>query len=71
MEGAALPGTGEMKSRISRSCSGLLGGYPGISEGASTRLGEVEDEEGEESVEEEESGEIEVEDVLENAPEVP
>ncbi|MBW0463550.1 hypothetical protein O181_003265 [Austropuccinia psidii MF-1] len=42
-----------------------------MSEGASARLGEVEDEEGEESVEEEDSGEIEVEDALENAPEVP
>ncbi|MBW0573832.1 hypothetical protein O181_113547 [Austropuccinia psidii MF-1] len=54
-----------------RSFSGLLGGYPGISECARGRLGEVEDEEGEEYVEEEDSGETEVADALENAPEVP
>ncbi|MBW0545835.1 hypothetical protein O181_085550 [Austropuccinia psidii MF-1] len=48
-----------------------MGGYPGMSEGAKTRLGEVEDEEGEESVEEEDSGETEVADALEIAPEVP
>ncbi|MBW0499637.1 hypothetical protein O181_039352 [Austropuccinia psidii MF-1] len=41
-----------------------------MSEGARARLGEVEDEEGEESVEEEDSGETEVADALENAPEV-
>ncbi|MBW0591308.1 hypothetical protein O181_131023 [Austropuccinia psidii MF-1] len=40
-------------------------------EGARARLGEVEDEEGEESVEEDDSGETEVADCLENAPEVP
>ncbi|MBW0468026.1 hypothetical protein O181_007741 [Austropuccinia psidii MF-1] len=39
-------------------------------EGARARLGEVEDEEGEQSVEEEDSGETEVADSLENAPEV-
>ncbi|MBW0476345.1 hypothetical protein O181_016060 [Austropuccinia psidii MF-1] len=38
---------------------------------ARARLGEVEDEEGEESVEEEDSGETEVADALENPPEVP
>ncbi|MBW0585639.1 hypothetical protein O181_125354 [Austropuccinia psidii MF-1] len=58
MEEAAL-------SRRSRSFSGLLGGYPGMSEGARARLGEVEDEEGEDS------GETEVADALENTPEVP
>ncbi|MBW0583943.1 hypothetical protein O181_123658 [Austropuccinia psidii MF-1] len=42
-----------------------------MSEGARARLGEVEDEEGEESVEEEDSGETEVADALANAPEVP
>ncbi|MBW0567625.1 hypothetical protein O181_107340 [Austropuccinia psidii MF-1] len=42
-----------------------------MSEGARARLGEVEDEEGEEFVEEEDSGETEVADALENAPEVP
>ncbi|MBW0555565.1 hypothetical protein O181_095280 [Austropuccinia psidii MF-1] len=62
---------GEAPSRRSSSFSGLLGGYPGISEGARARLGEGEDEEREESVEEEDSGETEVEDALENAPEVP
>ncbi|MBW0538252.1 hypothetical protein O181_077967 [Austropuccinia psidii MF-1] len=38
MEGAAPSRRGGMKSRISRSFSGLLGGYPGISEGARARL---------------------------------
>ncbi|MBW0476377.1 hypothetical protein O181_016092 [Austropuccinia psidii MF-1] len=71
IEGEAPSRQGVMKSRRSRSLSGLLGGYPGMSEGARVRLGEVEDEEGEESVEEEGSGETEVEDALENAPEVP
>ncbi|MBW0526094.1 hypothetical protein O181_065809 [Austropuccinia psidii MF-1] len=51
MEGAALSRRGGMKSRRSRSFSGLLGGYPGWSEGARARLGEAEDEEGEESEE--------------------
>ncbi|MBW0546168.1 hypothetical protein O181_085883 [Austropuccinia psidii MF-1] len=52
MEGAAPSRRGGMKSRRSRSFSGLLGGYPGMAEGARPRLGEVEYEEGEESVEE-------------------
>ncbi|MBW0584290.1 hypothetical protein O181_124005 [Austropuccinia psidii MF-1] len=69
--GAAPSRRGGMKSRRSRYFSGLLGGYPGMSEGSRARLGEVEDEEGEESVEEEDSGETEVEDALANAPEVP
>ncbi|MBW0516689.1 hypothetical protein O181_056404 [Austropuccinia psidii MF-1] len=47
MEGVAPSRIGGMKSRRSRSFSGLLGGYPGISEGARERLGEYEDEEGE------------------------
>ncbi|MBW0505698.1 hypothetical protein O181_045413 [Austropuccinia psidii MF-1] len=51
MEGAAPSRRGEIKSRRSRSFSGLLGGYPGMSEGARARLGEAEDEEGEESEE--------------------
>ncbi|MBW0471957.1 hypothetical protein O181_011672 [Austropuccinia psidii MF-1] len=42
-----------------------------MSEGVRARLGEVEDEEGEESVEVEDSGEYEVADALENASEVP
>ncbi|MBW0469741.1 hypothetical protein O181_009456 [Austropuccinia psidii MF-1] len=42
-----------------------------MSEGARARLGEVEDEEREESVEEEDSGETEVEDALANSLEVP
>ncbi|MBW0501916.1 hypothetical protein O181_041631 [Austropuccinia psidii MF-1] len=67
MERAAPSRRWGMKSRRSRSFSGLSGGYPGMSEGARARLGEVEDEEGEESVEEEDSGETEVAD----APEVP
>ncbi|MBW0473684.1 hypothetical protein O181_013399 [Austropuccinia psidii MF-1] len=54
-----------MKLRRSRSFSGLLGGYPGMSEGARARLGEVEDEEGEESVEEEDSGKLNLLKVME------
>ncbi|MBW0496553.1 hypothetical protein O181_036268 [Austropuccinia psidii MF-1] len=65
MEGAEPSIRGGMKSRISRSFSGLLGGYPRMSEGARARIGEFEDEEGEDS------GETEVEDALENSPEVP
>ncbi|MBW0464521.1 hypothetical protein O181_004236 [Austropuccinia psidii MF-1] len=65
MEGAEPSRRGGMKSRRSGSFSGLLGGYPGIPEGARARLGEVEDEEGEQSVE------VEAADALENAPEVP
>ncbi|MBW0482001.1 hypothetical protein O181_021716 [Austropuccinia psidii MF-1] len=64
---AAPSRRGGMKSRGSRSFSGLFGGYPGMSEGARARLGEVGDEEGEESVEEEDSGENEVEYALANA----
>ncbi|MBW0579795.1 hypothetical protein O181_119510 [Austropuccinia psidii MF-1] len=51
MEGAEPSRRGGMKYRRSRSFSGLLGGYPGMSEGVRARLGEAEDEEGEESVE--------------------
>ncbi|MBW0574701.1 hypothetical protein O181_114416 [Austropuccinia psidii MF-1] len=47
MEGAAPSRRWGMKSRRSRSFSGLLGGYPGMSEGEKARLGEAEDEEGE------------------------
>ncbi|MBW0515129.1 hypothetical protein O181_054844 [Austropuccinia psidii MF-1] len=46
MEGEAPYRRGGMKSIRSRSFSGLLGGYPGMSEGARERLGEAEDEEG-------------------------
>ncbi|MBW0561629.1 hypothetical protein O181_101344 [Austropuccinia psidii MF-1] len=69
MEGAAPSRIGGMKSRRSRSSSGLLGGYPGMSKGARARLGEAEDEEGEESVEEEESEETEVATSLAGVPE--
>ncbi|MBW0552783.1 hypothetical protein O181_092498 [Austropuccinia psidii MF-1] len=65
MEGAAPFRRGGMKSRRSRSFSGLLGGYRGMSEGARARLGGVEYEDGEDS------GETEVADALANAPEVP
>ncbi|MBW0483998.1 hypothetical protein O181_023713 [Austropuccinia psidii MF-1] len=65
MEGEAPSRRGGMKSRRSRSFSGLLDGYSGMSEGARARLGEVEDEEGEDS------GETKVADALANAPEVP
>ncbi|MBW0518508.1 hypothetical protein O181_058223 [Austropuccinia psidii MF-1] len=71
MEGAAPSRRGGMKSRRSISFSGLLGGYPGMSEGARAILGEVEDEEGEYSVEEEDSGETEGADSSANALEVP
>ncbi|MBW0463517.1 hypothetical protein O181_003232 [Austropuccinia psidii MF-1] len=70
MEGAAPSRRGGMKTRRSRSFPGLLGGYTGISESSRAGLGEVEDEEGEESVEEEDSRATEVADALENAPEV-
>ncbi|MBW0483854.1 hypothetical protein O181_023569 [Austropuccinia psidii MF-1] len=43
MEGAAPSRRDGMKSRRSRSFSGLLGGYPGMSEGARARLGKAED----------------------------
>ncbi|MBW0475557.1 hypothetical protein O181_015272 [Austropuccinia psidii MF-1] len=69
MEGAAPLRTGVMKSRRSRSFSGLLGGYPGMSEGLRARLGQPEDEEGEESVKEEESDETGVATTLEGVPE--
>ncbi|MBW0508382.1 hypothetical protein O181_048097 [Austropuccinia psidii MF-1] len=42
-----------------------------MSEGARARLAEAEDEEGEESAEEEDSGRTEVADAFENAPETP
>ncbi|MBW0527979.1 hypothetical protein O181_067694 [Austropuccinia psidii MF-1] len=71
MEGEAPSRRGGMKSRRSRFFSGLLGGYPGIPEGTREKLGEVENEEGEESVEEEDSGELKVADSLANAPELP
>ncbi|MBW0589327.1 hypothetical protein O181_129042 [Austropuccinia psidii MF-1] len=71
MEGEAPSRRGGMKSRRSRSFSGLLGGFSGISEGARERLREAEDEEREESVEEEDYGETEEADPLENTPEVP
>ncbi|MBW0509337.1 hypothetical protein O181_049052 [Austropuccinia psidii MF-1] len=67
MEGEALPRSGGMKLRRSRSFYGMLGGYPGISQGPRRRLGEGEDEEGEECVEEQESEETEVEASLEGA----
>ncbi|MBW0578404.1 hypothetical protein O181_118119 [Austropuccinia psidii MF-1] len=63
MEEAAPSRRGGMKSRRTRSFSGLLGGYPGMSEGARARLGEAEDEE------EEESEETEVTTTLAGAPE--
>ncbi|MBW0501575.1 hypothetical protein O181_041290 [Austropuccinia psidii MF-1] len=50
MEGASPSRRRCMKSIRSRSFSGFLGGYPGISKRSRGRLGEAEDEEGEESV---------------------
>ncbi|MBW0578899.1 hypothetical protein O181_118614 [Austropuccinia psidii MF-1] len=63
MEGAAPSRRGGLKYRRSRSFSGLLSGYPGMSEGARARLGEAEDEEGEDSEE------TEVSTALEGVPE--
>ncbi|MBW0485166.1 hypothetical protein O181_024881 [Austropuccinia psidii MF-1] len=51
MEGTAPFRKGGVSSRRSRSLSGLLGGYSSISQGPRSRLGEAEDEEGEESEE--------------------
>ncbi|MBW0471144.1 hypothetical protein O181_010859 [Austropuccinia psidii MF-1] len=62
MEGEEPPRRGGVKSIRSRSFSGLLGGYQGISQGPRGGLGEAEDEEGEESEE------TEVEASLEGAP---
>ncbi|MBW0590130.1 hypothetical protein O181_129845 [Austropuccinia psidii MF-1] len=45
MEGAETSRRGGMKSRGSRSFCGLFGGYPGISKGPRSRLGEAEDRE--------------------------
>ncbi|MBW0501087.1 hypothetical protein O181_040802 [Austropuccinia psidii MF-1] len=70
MEGAAPSRRGGTKSRTLRSFSGPLGHHPGISEASRPTLGEVGDEEGEESMEEEDSGENEVADSLANDPEV-
>ncbi|MBW0521018.1 hypothetical protein O181_060733 [Austropuccinia psidii MF-1] len=53
MEGAAPSRRGGVKSRISRSFSGFLGGYPSIFQGPRSIPGEAEDEEGEESEESE------------------
>ncbi|MBW0569580.1 hypothetical protein O181_109295 [Austropuccinia psidii MF-1] len=47
IEGAAPSRRGGVKSRRSRSFSGLLGGYPSIPQGPRSRLGEAEYEEGE------------------------
>ncbi|MBW0483052.1 hypothetical protein O181_022767 [Austropuccinia psidii MF-1] len=69
MEGAEPSRRGGGKSRRSRSFSGLLGGYPRIYQGPRTRLGEAEDEKGEESVEQEEYEETELAAALAGAPE--
>ncbi|MBW0493634.1 hypothetical protein O181_033349 [Austropuccinia psidii MF-1] len=62
MEDTAPSRRGGVKSRRSRSFSGLLGGYPSISKGPRSRSGEAEDEE-------EESEETKVEAALAGAPE--
>ncbi|MBW0562463.1 hypothetical protein O181_102178 [Austropuccinia psidii MF-1] len=62
---------GEAPSRRSRSFSDLLGGYPSISQGPRSRLGEAEDEEGDESLEGEEYEETEVEAAFAGTPEAP
>ncbi|MBW0484008.1 hypothetical protein O181_023723 [Austropuccinia psidii MF-1] len=63
MEGAAPSKTGCVKSITSRAISGLLGGYPSISQGPRSRLGKAENEAGEESEENEVAA------ALEGAPE--
>ncbi|MBW0524774.1 hypothetical protein O181_064489 [Austropuccinia psidii MF-1] len=52
VEGEAPSRRGGVKSRRSRSLSGLLSGYPSIPQGTGSRLGEAQYEEVEESVEE-------------------
>ncbi|MBW0586340.1 hypothetical protein O181_126055 [Austropuccinia psidii MF-1] len=69
MEGEAPFRRGDVKYKRLRSFFGLLGGYPGISQGPRSRLEEAEDKEGEESVEEEGSEETEVKAALEGGPE--
>ncbi|MBW0492343.1 hypothetical protein O181_032058 [Austropuccinia psidii MF-1] len=69
IEGEAPSRRGGMKSRRSISFSGILGVYPGISQGPKSILGKAEDEEGEESGEEEESEETEVSASLAGSPE--
>ncbi|MBW0552952.1 hypothetical protein O181_092667 [Austropuccinia psidii MF-1] len=69
VEGEAPSRRGGVKSRRSRSLSGLLGGQSSIYQGTRSRLGEAEDEEGKESVEEEEYEEAEVAAALAGAPE--
>ncbi|MBW0471913.1 hypothetical protein O181_011628 [Austropuccinia psidii MF-1] len=70
MEGEAPSRRGGVKSIRSRSFYGLFGGYPGISQGPRSKLGEAEHEEGEECVEEEEFEDTEVAAAPE-APEAP
>ncbi|MBW0493770.1 hypothetical protein O181_033485 [Austropuccinia psidii MF-1] len=65
VEGEAPSRRGGVKSRISRSLSGLFGGYPSISQGPRSKSGKPEDEEGDESEE------TEVAASLEGAPEAP
>ncbi|MBW0477216.1 hypothetical protein O181_016931 [Austropuccinia psidii MF-1] len=69
MEGAEPSRIGGVNAIRPRSFSGLLGGYPSISQGTRSRLGEAEDEEGEESLEEEYSEETLVASALAGAPE--
>ncbi|MBW0484976.1 hypothetical protein O181_024691 [Austropuccinia psidii MF-1] len=74
MEGAEPSRRGGVKSRRSRSFSGLLGGYPRVPQRPRSRSGEAGDEDGEEYVEEEESEETEVAAALagsSKAPEAP
>ncbi|MBW0520992.1 hypothetical protein O181_060707 [Austropuccinia psidii MF-1] len=68
MDGVAPSIRGGMKLRISRSFPRLLNHYPHISQGPRSGLGEAEDE-GEESVEEEEFEETEVAASLVGSPE--
>ncbi|MBW0489737.1 hypothetical protein O181_029452 [Austropuccinia psidii MF-1] len=60
-----------MNTRISTFFSSLLSGYPGLSKEPKSSLGEGEEEEGEESVEEKRYDENEVESALEASFKVP
>ncbi|MBW0498909.1 hypothetical protein O181_038624 [Austropuccinia psidii MF-1] len=68
MEGEEASRIGCIRSRRSRSFSGLFCCNAGISQGPRRRIGEVEDEEGKESVEGEESEETEGRAALAGAP---
>ncbi|MBW0588078.1 hypothetical protein O181_127793 [Austropuccinia psidii MF-1] len=69
MEGTTPSRRRDIKSRRSRSFSGLLSGYPGISQGPRNRFGEAENDVGGVHMEEKDSQETEVAAALEGASE--